>query len=282
MGLSYLFFPGCSYETAAGYRESAEAVCRAVEVELKELPEWNCCGASAVFSLDRAEGVWLAARLAALAGREGKLEIVSGCNGCISALKKGKKLLLQDKGLMEQVRVRLKKENLKLDPADIKDLRVRHLLEIFVQDVPVQFWAKERPKPKFKVAPYYGCLFSRPDGEIDDNEHPILLESFISLLGLDVVEHSMGTACCGASHSLPHKAAVSVLVERIIRGIQTNNADLATVICPLCQFNLDSIQANFDLPPLPILYFTQVAGLGMGLPVSSLGLNKLLVPLKEA
>jgi len=281
MGLSYLFFPGCSYETAAGYRESAEAVCSAVEVELEEIPEWNCCGASAVFSLDRAEGVWLAARLAALAGRLGRLEIVSGCNGCISALKKGKKILLRDKGLLEQVRERLKKESLKLDQADIKELRVRHLLEVFVHDVPAQSWAKGSFHCKFRVAPYYGCLFSRPDGEIDDTEHPMLLESFIRLLGLDVVEHSMGTACCGASHSLPHKTAVSGLVERVIRGIQIKNADLAAVICPLCQFNLDSIQANFDLPPLPILYFTQVAGLGMGLPVSSLGLNKLLVPLKE-
>lgn len=282
MGLSYLFFPGCSYETAAGYRESTESVCLAVNVELKEIPGWNCCGASAVFSLDRTQGAWLAARVAALAKREGSLEIVSGCNGCISAMKKGKKLLHKDQELLEQVNQRLKEENLQLDLADVNNLKIRHLLEIFVQDVPAQSWKKGSSEKKFKVAPYYGCLFSRPDGEIDDNEHPILLESFISLLGLDVVEHSMGTACCGASHSLPHKAAVSVLVERIIRGIQIKNADLATVICPLCQFNLDSIQTNFDLPPLPILYFTQIAGLGMGLPVSSLGLNKLLVPFQEA
>lgn len=282
MGLSYLFFPGCSYATSAGYRESTEAVCRAVDVELKEIPGWNCCGASAVFSLDRAEGAFLVARLAALARREGSLEIVTGCNGCLSALKKGRKLLSSDHDLLGQLKERLKKENLELDQGDIEQLKARHLLEIFVQDVPVQSWKNESANRQYRVAPYYGCLFSRPEGYVDDPEHPVLLDKFIRLLGMEVVEHSLGTACCGASHGLPHKVSAKRLVERIIRGIQFKKADMAAAICPLCQFNLDSVQADLDLPPLPVLYFTQVAGLGLGLPLSGLGLNKLLVPFKEA
>jgi heterodisulfide reductase subunit B2 len=281
MGLSYLFFPGCSYETAAGYRESTESVCRAVEVELNEIPGWNCCGASAVFSLDRTQGAWLVARVGALAKGVGSLEIVSGCNGCISAMKKGKKLLQKDQELLERVNQRLKEENLGLDLEDLNKLKVRHLLEIFVQDIPGQSWKKGSSEKKFKVAPYYGCLFSRPDLDLDDTEHPTLLDNFIRLLGVDLVEHSLGTACCGASHSLPHKAAARILVERIIRGMQVKNADLAATICPLCQFNLDSLQSGLDLPSMPILYFTQVAGLAMGLPVSSLGLDKLLTPYKD-
>ena len=282
MGLSYLFFPGCSYETAAGYRESTEAVCQALDVELKEIPGWNCCGASAVFSLDRTEGAWLAARLAALARREETLEIVTGCNGCLSALKKGKKLLKSDPELLDQLTGRLKLEKLQLSREDLDQLRVRHLLEIFVKDVPAQAWSKRSSGRKLRVAPYYGCLFSRPGNEVDDPEHPVLLDRFLRLAGQDVAEHSLGTACCGASHSFPHKDAARNLVERIIRGVQIQKPDLAAVICPLCQFNLDSFQADLDLEPLPILYFTQVAGLGLGLPASSLGLSKLLIPFKEA
>ena len=282
MALSYLFFPGCSYNTSAGYRESTEAVCRAVDVRLKEIADWNCCGASAVFSLDREEGAWLAARLAALALSQGGAEIVTGCNGCLSALKKGIRILKSDEHLLEKTGLRLKEENLQLVLENLEQVRVRHLLEVFVQDVPADSWNKGSFPDKLKVASYYGCLFSRPDGLVDDPEHPVLLDRFIRMVGLDPVEHSLGTSCCGASHSLPHKASSKVLGERIIRGIMIKKADVAATICPLCQFNLDSIQADLGLEPLPILYFTQLAGLGLGLPASSLGLGKLLVPFKEA
>jgi heterodisulfide reductase subunit B2 len=281
MGLSYLFFPGCSFNTAAGYRQSTEAVCRAVDVQLNELPGWNCCGASAVLSLDLEEGVWLTARLMALAGRQENPEIVSGCNGCVSALKKGKKLLLSHLELWAGIRERLEKENLKLDRDDVERLRIRHLLEVFVNDVSPDSWKKGPGERNLKVASYYGCLFSRPDGDVDDPEHPVMLDKFIRILGLEPVEHSLGTACCGASHSLPHKGPSKTLVGRIIRGIQSAKADTAVVICPLCQFNLDSIQSELDLPPLPAVYFTQLAGLAMGLPASALGLDKLLTPFKE-
>ena len=238
MGLSYLFFPGCSFDTAAGYRQSTEAVCRAVDLELTEIPGWNCCGASAVLSLDREEGIWLTARLMALAADQGNLEIVSGCNGCVSALKKGKKLLLSLPDSWGEIRNRLEKENLRLEPGDVEKFRIRHLLEIFVNDVSPDSWKKGPVEKKLKVASYYGCLFSRPDGDVDDPEHPAMLDRFIRLLGLEPVEHSLGTACCGASHSLPHKGPAKILVERIIRGIQDKKADTAVVICPLCQFNL--------------------------------------------
>ena len=281
MALSYLFFPGCSYNTSAGYRESTEAVCRAVGVELKELKDWNCCGASAVFSLDREDGAWLAARLAALALKQGSPEIVTGCNGCLSALKKGIRILKSDEHLLQKAGSRLKDENLGLTREDLDQFRVRHLLEVFAHDVPPDSWNKGSSSLKLRVASYYGCLFSRPDGLVDDPEHPVMLDLFIRTMGLEPVKHSLGTACCGASHNLPHKASSKVLVERIIRGIQIKKADVAATICPLCQFNLDSGQAGLNLDPLPVLYFTQVAGLSLGLPGSDLGLNKLLVPFKQ-
>ena len=51
-----------------------------------------------------------------------------------------------------------------------------------------------------------------------------------------------------------------------------------SVICPLCQFNLDGYQdaiaSKFERVDLPILYFTQILGLAMGLPASELGIKR--------
>jgi heterodisulfide reductase subunit B2 len=278
--LRYWYFPGCSMETAAGYAQSVDALCRALGIELTELPDWRCCGASTFFSLDVQEALSLVARTLALAEREGATQIVTGCNGCFSTLSKGRKMILSKPGLQSDLQKGLHEEGLSLaDPVP-----VRHLLEVLVEDVGVERWGMAQkdgegvgPMAGVKVAPYYGCLFSRCPGSSDDPEHPTMLDRLILRLGLEIVDHGARTACCGASHVLPHGRSTGELVRRIVLTMQRKGAGVATTICPLCQFNLDSGQRGHGLEPLPVLFMTQLAGLALGLPAEELGLDKLLV-----
>jgi heterodisulfide reductase subunit B2 len=279
------FFPGCSQETAAGYAESLDAVCQALGLELPELPGWECCGASTFFSLDSDEALVRVARTLALAERQGAEQIVTGCNGCYSTLNKGRKMILSSQEVRGRVQEELRKENLHLSTP----VPVIHLLEVLARDVPPETWdlaiengqRQSRPEERLSVASYYGCLFSRVPGNPDDPQHPAMLDDLLARLGFEVVDHGAKTACCGASHMLPHGQATRGLVQRIIRTMQDRGATVAATICPLCQFNLDSGQRGLDLAPMPVLFVTQLIGLALGLSPARLGLNKLLVRIEK-
>lgn len=285
MTRQYCYFPGCSHESAAGYAQSLEAVSRAVGLELPELPGWQCCGASTFFSLDSFEAVLRVGHALALAQREGAKRIVTGCNGCYSTLRKGRKVLLTDSAVLDRVRQELNTQGLVLEsPAPIE-----HLLDVLARDVSDEAWEQARQqgpgaeilRDRLAVASYYGCLFSRGPDSSDDPQHPTTLDELLRRLGFKVLEHGAKTACCGASHMLAHGQSTKVLVQRIIQTMRGQGATVAATICPLCQFNLDSGQRGLAGKPLPVLFVTQLVGLSLGLSPAELGLDKLLVRIEK-
>ncbi len=274
MSDSFYFYPGCSYETAAGYRQSVDAVCSRMDMRLQEVPDWNCCGSTACFSLQGDEGVYPPALVMARASGAGAQELVTGCNGCFNTLRKTRKLLLQDQDLHARTREKVVQEG---GPDSAPHLPVRHLLQVLSSREQMQKMSRNPDMSRFRVAAYYGCLFSRPWTDVDDPEHPQMLDRFIEELGFTAVDYSLKTACCGAAHALGFKQSTEALVQRIILSMQDKDAHLAVVICPLCQLNLESAQLSLGLPRLPVLFFTQLAGLAMGIPREELGLDKLLI-----
>lgn len=273
--MKYGFYPGCSYKTEAVFRESVEAVNRAIGLELVTIEDWNCCGATSIFSLDQTEALLLTGRIFALANRQNLDTIVTTCNACYTSLKKGYKTLKADRALIAKINERLAPENLKITNL----LPVRHLLDVLYHDIDESVWHRNRPKNinKLKVAAYYGCQLTRPWADIDDPEHPVIMERFLERLGYETVDHSAKTLCCGASHFITYEEDCLKLTERIISEMKRKGAHVASTLCPLCQLNLDAAQKNFRGVPMPIPYFTQLAGLALGIPTGELGLKKLLV-----
>lgn len=277
--MKYGFYPGCSYHSAAGYTESVDSVCRVLGIELEEIDDWNCCGATAFFSSDELNGLALAGRVFALAQACGIREIVTVCNACYTTLRKAGRMLAHYPDRLAEVNGRLAHEGLKLD----RDIPVRHLLDVFVNDVVEEVWSKERVKGtlSLSVAGYYGCQLTRPWGDLDDPGHPSIMEDFIERLGFQSVSHSARTLCCGASLAVPYEDECSPLISRIIGEARAKGADIITTLCPLCQFNLDVGQKDSLRRPVPVPYFTQLAGLALGLEPRELGLDKLLVPMTD-
>ena len=275
--MKYGFYPGCSYKSEAGYKESVEAVCRLIGIELRELPDWNCCGATSMISMDADDAHLLTARIFALACKEGFDAVVTTCNACYTALRKTRKILEADSGLLADINKQLSSEGLNISSLP----SVRHLLEVFYQDVDAASWTgKASPGiADIAVAAYYGCQLTRPWGDVDHPERPQMLDEFIKRLGYKVVDHSARTLCCGASHFFPYQEQCRSLVDKIIAEARRKGAQVITTLCPLCQLNLDAGQETRKGPPMPVPYFTQLAGLALGLSPVALGLNKLLNPM---
>ena len=72
MSMKYSYFPGCSLKgLGRAYEESLLPVMQHLGVELEELDDWNCCGATAYMSVDEAKACVLAARNLAMAEKTG-------------------------------------------------------------------------------------------------------------------------------------------------------------------------------------------------------------------
>ncbi len=264
------FYPGCSFASSAGYKESTEAVCRKLGIELAEIPDWNCCGATVLFGENKLRALVLSARHFVLAETMGFGEIVTGCNACYATLRKTADILREDRDLFQQT-----KDVLKIFDLDLVSIpRIRHLFEIISEAMPDITGGAFKGIP---IAAYYGCQLTRPHQDLDRGDHPAILEKFLEKIGFDVTEHSAKTACCGASHAVIYKNDCRTLVQRILREMEGKGAKAVTTICPLCQFNLDQNQSKDAGPYLPVTYFTQLAGLALGLTSKELGMHKLLV-----
>jgi heterodisulfide reductase subunit B len=135
----------------------------------------------------------------------------------------------------------------------------------------------KKPLEGLKVVCYYGCLLTRPP-QVTGAEHPenpTDMDELVEALGAEVVDWSYKTCCCGAAHSLTRPDIVLNLSSSLIHHAQEAGADVIAVACPLCHTNLDARQFQMDVEePMPVLYFTQLMALALGLPEKKAALHK--------
>jgi len=279
--MAYIYYPGCSQEVSnRAYDLSTRAVAQALDIEMEELRDWNCCGTSPSYSIRELPTFVLGARNLALAEREAKAcDLVTICNGCFAMLEKTN-LRLKERDWGRRVGEVLGVAGLEYEGL----VRVRHFLEVLVSDVGEELIRERVTKPLegLKVAPYYGCQFSRPQGRYDDLEFPMALDHLLSWVGAEVVDYPLKAACCGGLLMTTHEEVALKLVRDLLSTAINRGADCISTCCPLCQLNLEAYQARVrarfgtDLS-IPILYFTQLLGLSLGLEGRALGLGTELV-----
>jgi len=259
MSRSYWFYPGCTlHSTGLEYGRSTRAVCRALEIELIELEDWNCCGASSAHSLDAGLADSLPARNLLLAQGAGR-DLAIPCAACYGRLSHAQARLTRD------VDFRARMEKLTGHRYEAC-ARPRSLLEIFVADIgPPQLRQRvRRPLTGLRPVSYYGCLLLRPPqtaGRWDDTEHPVGLDHLLNALGATAQPWSYATDCCGASMTLNRSDLVFELVGRLVAAAQEAGANCIVTACPLCQVNLDTRQGKHG--SMAIFYFTELLGLAL-------------------
>jgi heterodisulfide reductase subunit B2 len=276
--LNYSYYPGCSlHASGREYDISTRALFKALNVGLKEVPDWFCCGATPAHNVDQLLSLSLCAKNLSLAESvEGDLAVA--CAACFSRLKTTQHHL-KDEGTRRQV------EHAIDGPAPVGK-PVKHILEILARDFGLGKLEESVKKPLMglKVACYYGCLLTRPPEvpELDDCEDPSIMEDILRAMGAEPVSWSHRMECCGANFTLSRPDVVLQLSNAILKSAKLAGADCIMVACPLCHGNLDIRQQSIEEKnstnyEMPIFYVTQLAALAMGAPSDKLGFESVIV-----
>jgi len=285
--LSYVYFPGCSlHATAIEYDMATKAVCKVLGIEIAEMEDWNCCGATAAYAVDRLLSIVFPARDLAIADRE-KKDILAPCAACYHFLARANEMLREKPKLKEKTNKVLASVGLEYKGL----IEVRHPLDVVINDYDLENVKKKIVKPLtgLKVAPYYGCLMIKPPTfcKFDNPENPQTLDKLTAAVGAEVVQWSeWKTRCCGGALQMIKEEAMMELSRRILVKAEEYGADCIVTACPFCHMNLDMMQSNinsaFDLKlHVPVLYFSQLLGLALGLSPKELGLDKIKVSPKK-
>jgi heterodisulfide reductase subunit B len=258
-------------------------VSKALDIELVNLDDWNCCGSTPYSSLDELASFCLSARNLALAEKRG-LDLVTPCSSCYITLSRTNSYLKEYPQVKAKVNEALAAANLDYHGT----VRVRHLLDIMVNDIGYDdIRAKvEKSLGGLKVAPYYGCQIVRPRFGFDHPEFPQSLDKLVANLGAEPVPFPLKSYCCGGSLIISEEAVALDLMRKLLDSAVSNGAECLVTVCPLCQINLDAYQSrankkfktNFNLP---ILFFTQLMGVALGLSNKQLDLKTNIVPAKR-
>ena len=256
MELSY--FPGCTLKTRArNFEDSAIAAMSVLGVNLVELPRWNCCGT--VYSLADDDLVHHVAPVRNLirVQEQGSNRLVTLCAFCYNTLKRAD-ILMKNNPESRDTLNRFMDEEIDYDG----QVEVVHLLQVLRDDLGWDAIAGKvkRPMDGLKVVPYYGCTLTRPEGAaIDRVERPVVLQNMLKTIGATVIDFPLATECCGAFEIVNNPDSVKERTHTILNMATGLGAEAIVVSCPLCSHNLGQVQTG-----IPIIYFTQLLALALG------------------
>jgi len=272
----YSYFPGCTYHsTGKEYDMSFKAVCSILDIELKDVNNWICCGSSSAHTTSKLLSVSLPIQNLSEVEKENLNEVVVPCVSCYSRFKKSIYEIENDSQLMKDV-------SEVIDYQFQNKVKVLNPLEIFKNGMLEEIRDKvKKDLSEIKMVCYYGCILTRPPKfmKFDGCEYPVSMDEILKDIGVNVLDWSYKTDCCGMSLSLTNSDIVLRLTNNIFENATDVGADAIAVSCSLCHANLDTRQEEVNKLynkkyNLPIFYFTQVMGLAFGCGVKELGLDK--------
>jgi len=277
--MKYGYYPGCSAKsTAPEFDASTLALIDYLHLDIKELKDWVCCGASSLHSVDKVLHIALSAMTLDAANAEER-DIMVQCPACLQHVLEAKEVLSEETDLRADV-VEAVGKNV------ASDMKIRHFTSILHDEYGID---KIREKvttslESLHIASYYGCLIVRPPElmQYDDPENPMVMDNLIAACGAQTVQWPFKTKCCGAGTAISDTDISLDLTYEILRMAKNNGADCIAVLCPLCHNNLDLRQKRIEerygeKMDLPVFYYTQLLGLAFGLDPNMLQLNRLFV-----
>lgn len=273
------YYPGCTlHGTAREYNASTKAVSKVVGIELVEIPDWNCCGAlEAIFDKELSMG--LSARNNMLAQKTG-LDLVIPCSICSHNLGRADEAMRTDEKFRGKIETALGSKY------KMNGFRIKHLLDVMANDIKVEGLAQKfkRSLRGIKAVPYYGCLLVRPSEvtKFDNPENPTSLDNLIKATGAECLPYTQKTKCCGGNLLMSNQDYAFKLTQKLFDEAKASGANCIVVACPMCHMLLDGQQTMVEKAhntkiDMPILYFTQLIGLAMGLSEKELELDKNMV-----
>ena len=258
--LKVSYYPGCTlHGTAKEYGQSVVAVSEALGIELKEIEDWSCCGATSAHSTNFKLSVALPARNL-MAAEKHALDVMVPCAACFNRFKTAEHYLKKDKDLKTQL------EGI-IGGKYQGGIAVRNPIDIICNDIGLPaLGGKVKVKlAGLKPVSYYGCLLLRPPEicQFDNYENPVMLDKIMATLGADPKPWSYKTDCCGGSLTISKTDIVVKMVNKLMTMAREAGANCLVVACPVCMANLD-MRASEHVR-LPVFYFTELVALALGL-----------------
>ena len=281
--MKYAYFPGCSLSSSGyDYHLSLKFVARALGIDLVEVKDWVCCGASSAHSTSHLLSVALPVLNLSHAEQDGFQKLIAPCLACLSRFKVANAELEHNADLKKKIH----------EIFDYKyqgKVKVYHPLELFLEIGLEKIRERMRKKLNgLRIACYYGCVLTRPPKicQFDNMEDPQSMDSIARILGAETIDWSFKTECCGVSMTLTYSDIVLKLTNDILREAKEAGANAIAVACPLCQANLDGRQRQIEETyktryGIPILYITQLMGLAFGAYPKEVGIQKLITSPRE-
>ena len=282
--LQYSFYPGCSSQKGASssnYLISVQTLCEELDIQLNDIPDWNCCSASVGYAgggeLPR---LVLSGRNIALSEQHNPgQEIVATCAACWLSTREAKERFDHDQGLLAEAGLKLKNET-----------PIKHMAEVLVEDVGYDaIKAKvKRPLEGIKIAGYVGCQTNRPFGIAGESfENPVYLDKLVDTLGADSVPtYEKKVQCCGGALAFSEPAKSQEMIKGIIEAAYDHGADMIVTPCPVCQMNVevyqDQINATYGTKfKMPVVYYSTLMAVAFGRSAKDAALNGQVIPAKK-
>jgi heterodisulfide reductase subunit B len=260
--MKFAYYPGCTAtSTSIEYDESVRETSRYLGIDLEEIPDWTCCGASSGHVINRELALALPSRNLALANRM-SLGIVAPCPECSLRHKTAEYELKKDPALKARIEEDI---GMSLELSQ----KSKHILEVLYQDVGIDAIHQKVQKSLkgLKIVTFYGCYLVRPPEIMgfDDPENPTIMDKIMEALDAKVMDWSYKVDCCGGGLSIVAPEIVKKLVGKIVTAAFEVGADAIVTACGICQANLDMRQPkNSGSHPMPIFYFSELSALAFG------------------
>jgi len=288
---TYHYYPGCTAEknaSASNYETSVMAMCEVLDIELKEIPDWNCCGASIGYAgggeLPR---LAMNARNLAIAEQENpELDVVATCAACWLAQRETKERLLEDDALMKECNEALAEAGLKYEAKQ----HVRHMVEVLIEDIGFEELGRHVRKPLegLKIAGYVGCQTNRPFGIAGESfENPKYLDKMIETVGAEPVEdYEKKVQCCGGALAFSEPEKSQAMIKDIIEAAYDGGADMIVTPCPVCQMNVEVYQEQINKKygtkfKMPVVYYSTLMDVAFGRSAKEAALDGQVIPAKK-
>jgi len=286
----YSFYPGCSSQKGASssnYMVSVRTMCEELDIQLNEIPDWNCCAASIGYAgggeLPR---LTLSARNIALSEQHhAGQDIVATCAACWLSTREAAERLHEDQSLLAECNTALAEAGLKLKNVT----PIKHMAEVLVEDIGYDTIAAKVKKPLsgIKIAGYVGCQTNRPFGIAGESfENPRYLDKLVETLGADALTgYEKKVQCCGGALAFSEPAKSQEMVKGIIEAAYDHGADLIVTPCPVCQMNVevyqDEINATYGTQfKMPVVYYSNLMAVAFGRSAKDAALNGQIIPAK--
>ncbi len=274
--MRFAYYPGCSLDgSALEYGLSTEKTAELLGIELEEIDDWNCCGATSAHNTNKMLSLALPARNLAIAEKSG-LDVVAPCAACYNRFRNTHHVVKHDKAMSEKINQIINMEyNAENDILSVLELLVAKAGIDKIKEKVVN------PLRTMKAASYYGCLLVRPleHTGFDDVEDPQSMDNIMKAIGAEAIDWSFKTECCGAALATSRPDIGNKLIYDVLKNAKDSGAECIVTACPLCMMNLDmrqagALKANKDNFAMPIYYVTELVAIACGLNPREVAVDK--------